>query len=216
MIKFVKTSLRFTKEYYALCDIDLSVQAGEKVALVGELESGKTSLLRVLAGLEKSYTGEVFVDDRELKSLDYKYDLQVGYLPFNAIFFNKKTVCENMMYAINLRNKDISEMEKNEKISEALEKVGMVYLKDIRIYMLSFYEKLMVSFARLLLRNIDYLLVDNVLGELNDEQKTQFKSVLKNYFNDANITCIIASESLSYVEDMGLRIVNMKAGCIQN
>ena len=53
MIKIKNLFLRYTREFYALYDVSIDVEEGESVALVGEDESGKTSLLRILAKLEK-------------------------------------------------------------------------------------------------------------------------------------------------------------------
>ena len=61
MIRVKNLCLKYTKEYYALFDVSFDVKKGESVALLGEECSGKTSMLRVLAGLETANSGEVYV-----------------------------------------------------------------------------------------------------------------------------------------------------------
>ena len=105
MIKLVNLCLKFTKEYYALYNINISIEDGEKICLLGQTESGKTSILRTIAGLEKEYTGEAFINNQEIKNIDFKYDVNLAYLPKQSVFFLNKTVAYNLEYAIKLRDK---------------------------------------------------------------------------------------------------------------
>ena len=104
MIKLVNLCLKFTKEYYALLNINITVDKGERVCIFGQSESGKTSILRTIAGLEKEYTGEAFINNKEVKTIDFKYDVNLAYLPKQSVFFNNKTVAYNLEYAIKLRD----------------------------------------------------------------------------------------------------------------
>ena len=71
MINLTNLCLKFTKEYYALYNINLTIEKGERVCLFGQSESGKTSILRTLAGLEKEYTGDAFINNKDLKTIVY-------------------------------------------------------------------------------------------------------------------------------------------------
>ena len=92
MIRVKNLCLKYTKEYYALYDVSFEVKKGESVALFGEEYSGKTSMLRVLAGLEDPNSGEVYVKDVPLKKIDFSCDVEMGYIPATPVFFPKKTV----------------------------------------------------------------------------------------------------------------------------
>ena len=63
MIEIKNLYLKYIREYYALCDINLKVQKGESLALIGDEGSGKTTLLRVLAKLEKYDRGEIYLKE---------------------------------------------------------------------------------------------------------------------------------------------------------
>ena len=73
MIEIKNLYLSFTKEYDALHNISLSVKDGQKVALIGDADSGKTMLLRTLAGLEKFESGEVLIKNFNIKSSSTLY-----------------------------------------------------------------------------------------------------------------------------------------------
>ena len=87
MIEVKNLYLKYIREYYALYNINLKIEDGDVVGFVGEQHSGRTTLLRVIAGLEQYDSGEVFINDRELKSLSFKTDASLGYVPENPVFF---------------------------------------------------------------------------------------------------------------------------------
>ena len=68
MISLNKVFVKYTKEFYALSNISLNILPDEVVALVGPKDSGKTSLLRLLAGLEKHEKGEIYVKDISIEN----------------------------------------------------------------------------------------------------------------------------------------------------
>ena len=80
MIKIENLFLAYNKEYYALYDINLEFQKGDKVALVGEEGSGKTSLLRAVAGLEKIAKGNILINNVPVQKIDFAHDISVGYV----------------------------------------------------------------------------------------------------------------------------------------
>ncbi|MBO7508495.1 MAG: ATP-binding cassette domain-containing protein, partial [Clostridia bacterium] len=92
MIEIKNLYLSFTKEYYALKNINLDVADGEKVALIGETDSGKTMLLRVLAKLEKYKSGEIYIKNINIKKINFKQDIQVGFVPRSFVFLENKTL----------------------------------------------------------------------------------------------------------------------------
>ena len=66
MLRVKNLYLRYTREFYALYNINMEIADNERVAFVGEDESGKTSLLRIFSKLEKLTKGEVFIKDKNL------------------------------------------------------------------------------------------------------------------------------------------------------
>ena len=111
MISFINVFVKYTKEFFALSNINLKVEKGEKVALLGPVDSGKTCFLRLLAGLEKPTKGEIYLKDIPIEKIDYQTDISLGFIPYKANFFDKKTVYENLKYVLKIRKFDKSQIE---------------------------------------------------------------------------------------------------------
>jgi ABC-type multidrug transport system ATPase subunit len=197
MILVKNLYLRYIREYYALSDISLQIKKGQKVAFLGANGSGKTSLIRVLAKLEQPTSGEIFIKAMPLNKISYKTDLSVGYLPVLPIYLKKKTVAENFAYILKQYKTPKTEIES--KINKALENFDALSLKDKMFDSLSLFEKYIVSFARLSLRKIDLLLVDNIFEKLNEEEILKMLKIIENTFlTDENLTFVVAT-SLSFI-----------------
>ncbi|MBQ8792464.1 MAG: ATP-binding cassette domain-containing protein, partial [Clostridia bacterium] len=166
MLKVNNLYLRYTREFYALYNINLDIADGEKVAFVGEDESGKTSLLRIFAKSEKLTKGEVFIRDIPIEKLDYKTDLVAGYVPACPEFLEKKSVYENLKYVLKIWGYSDSDIES--KINEAIIEYSLEKIKDTKVIVLSKEEKYVLSLIRLTFKNLDFLMIDNIFDDLNE------------------------------------------------
>ena len=214
MIKLVNLCLKFTKEYYALCNINLSIEKGERICLLGESESGKTSLLRTIAGLENEYTGEAFINGQEIKSVDFKQDVNLAYLPRQSVFFDNKTLAYNVEYAIKLRDKTSSPYEIEQKVDDVLTSFDLIQKKDSKVKELSDFEKYLLALARTTVRKVDILLVDNIFDYLNEEEGNLLLSKIKELYYNENDICIFSSEEESKVLKFEARVVKLNNGVI--
>ena len=139
MIEIKNLYLSFTKEYDALHNVSLSITDGQKVALVGDSDSGKTMLLRTIAGLEKFESGEVLIKNINIKKLDYKQDIAVGFVPKSFVLLNNKTVKENLEYVLKIRHIDMATI--NLKVLTALKYFGIESIQTLKVKDLSNYQK---------------------------------------------------------------------------
>lgn len=174
MLRVKNLYLRYTREFYALYNINMEIADNERVAFVGEDESGKTSLLRIFSKLEKLTKGEVFIKDIPLEKLDYKTDLSAGYVPASPVFIEKKTVYENFKYI--LKGWGYSDNEIESKINNAIITYSLEKIKDTKIKDLSLEEKYVLSLIRLSFRELDLLMVDNIFDKLSE---TTFEVVMR-------------------------------------
>ncbi len=177
MLSVKNLNLKYTKEFHALEDISFNVAVGESVALVGELNSGKTTLLRVLAKLEAPDSGEVYINKIPLKKIDYKTDLSVGYVPYCPSFLENKSVYENFRYLLNKKGVKPAEAEKiinNAIIDFSLEKIRDEKVRNIRKE-----DKYILSLIRLTFRPLDLLLIDNIFDEISDVYVDAILSMIK-------------------------------------
>ena len=212
MIEIKNLYLKFIREYYALYNINLTINDGDCVAFVGKEHSGRTTLLRVIAGLEKFDKGEVFINDRSITNIDFKCDTQLGYIPEVPVFFENKTVEQNLKYV--LEERKLGKNEIAEKINKALINFNIEKYKDIKIKDLDLYEKYLISFVRLSLRELNYLLVDNIFNKLTEEEGDALLALIKDIFVSKNITTIIVADRYEKVKSLCKTCVNFESGSI--
>ena len=209
MLSIKNLCLKYTREYYALKDINLDVAVGETVALVGEQNSGKTSLLRVIAKLENYDSGEVYINKIPLKKVDFKTDISLGYVPYCPVFLENKTVYENFKYILNKKGVKPAEAEKminNAIIEYSLEKIRDTKVKNIRKE-----DKYILSLIRLSFRPIDLLLVDNIFDDISDVYIEAILSMIKR-LKQPDTTVIIACTRPELADKIGKRKIYFENG----
>lgn len=212
MILVKNLSLKFTKEFYALYDVNLEIKKGEAVALLGEEHSGKTTLLRVLCKLEKDFTGEVYIKNIPLKKVDFSLDVNMGYIPAAPVFFEKKTVYQNLQAL--LKSRKINKSQREEKINKLLIEYNLEKFRDEKVKNLSLFEKYILSIARLSLREIELVLIDNIFEKLSQEEYEKICELIKKQFLQNKVTTVIATTSPSVAKDLTKRTIKFKLGSI--
>ncbi len=209
MLSVKNLNLKFTKEFYALEDVNLDIDDGESVAFVGEQESGKTTLLRVLAKLEDFDSGEIYFNHIPIKKVDFRTDINVGYVPYCPVFIENKTVYENFRYILNKKGYKPAEAEKminNAIIEYSIEKIINEKVKNIRKE-----DKYILSLIRLSFRKLDLLLVDNIFDEISDVYIDAILSMIKK-LKDANTTLILTCTRPEIAEKICRRKIYFEHG----
>ncbi|MBQ8909334.1 MAG: ABC transporter ATP-binding protein [Clostridia bacterium] len=211
MLKVNNLFLRYTREFYALYNINMEIADGEKVAFVGEDESGKTSLLRIFAKSEKLTKGEVYIRDIPLEKLDYKTDLVAGYVPAHPEFLEKKTVYDNLKYVLKIWGYSESEMES--KINDTIIEYSLEKIKDTKVKDLTKEEKYVLSLIRLTFKNLDFLMVDNIFDDLNETTLEVIISLI-NQLASKHTTLIVATKKEWIADKLCNRKIYFKYGSI--
>ena len=201
----------FFREYYALYDINLNIEDGEAVAFVGEDESGKTSLLRVLAKLEKATKGEVYIRGIPLEKVNFRTDLQAGYVPATPVFLEKKSVYENFKYI--LKGWGLTESEIENKINNVIIEFAIEKIKDTKIKDLSLEEKYVLSLIRLSLRELDLLMVDNIFDKLSEATMEVVVDLIKK-LKTKKTTLIVATTKAEIAQKFAKKMIYFKNGSI--
>ena len=214
MIKVKNVCLKYTKEYFAIYDINLEIKKGESVALLGQENSGKTTILRVLAGLEKIDSGEVYIKDISLKKIDFSCDVNMGYIPSTPVFFPKKTVYDNLKYI--LKTRKFSKKETEDKINELLINYNLEKIRDEKVCNLTLYQQYVLSFARLAFRKLEIILVDNIFEKLSEEELDNIQGIIAKEYIKNNVTTIIATTSEKIAKLLSKRIIKFKLGSIED
>jgi len=160
MIETKNLTLNYIKEFSALCNINLKIEDKSKIAFIGDSESGKTTLIRSLCGLEKITSGEIYLNNTNLKNINFKKDINLIYVSTNPVFFNNKSVYYNLAYPLKLRG--FPQITINQKINRALDNLGIEGLKETKIKNLNNNEKQIVNIARSLTREAEIYLIDDI------------------------------------------------------
>lgn len=213
MITTKNLYLSYTKEYYTLNNINIDIADNEKVVLYGEKESGKSSLIRILAGIEKATKGNVYLDNTDISKVDFKSGIHLGYVGSTGVFLNNKTVAKNLEYVLKIR-KEIKEVITS-KVANALIRYNLEGIADRKVKDLNAYEKIKVSLARLSLRKIDILLIDDIFTDLDKKELDEIKEYVKAIVSSADITSLIATSNKKLVEYFGGRCITIKFGSIE-
>ena len=212
MIEVKDLYLKYIREYYALYNINLKVQEGECVALTGLKHSGRTTLLRAIAGLEKYDKGEIFINGREVRNIDFSTDIELGYVPATPVFFENKAVYENLKYVLQERKVNKNDIEL--KMNQVLIDFKIEKYRNIKIQDLDLYEKYLISFVRLSMRNLKVLLVDDIFDNLNEEESNAFVNLIKDLFLSKNVTTILVCDNYNKVKDICSREIHFTSGSI--
>lgn len=213
MIVFSNVFLKYTKEFYALNDVSFKAEKNQVIALYGPVDSGKTCILRILAGLEKQTKGEVYLKDIPIEKVDYLNDVSMGYIPYKSNFFEKKTVYDNLKYVLKIRG--ISEAEQEAMINKALIDFRIENLKDEKVYRLSLYQKYLLSVVRLSFRKLEVVLIDNIFEELQPEEKKKLLSLFKKQFVKNGSVVIYATSDEEIAKSISTDIIKIRNGTIE-
>jgi len=210
-------SLDQVHKYYGknhvLKGVDLKVEAGEVVSIIGRSGSGKSTLLRCMNGLEEYQKGAVIVDNQSVENDDYKLRLlsrSVGMVFQNFNLFPHMTVGENVMLATKLVMKK-SSAESKTLAKELLEKVGLADKFSAYPGNLSGGQQQRVAIARSLAMSPKVLLCDEITSALDPELVGEVLKVLEK-LKQEGMTLILVTHEMNFARDVGDRVVFMNQG----
>ncbi|MCI6006240.1 MAG: ABC transporter ATP-binding protein [Blautia sp.] len=200
---------RFTEEKGVLKGISLSVAKGEFITLLGASGCGKTTTLRIIAGLEVPDAGQVFLDGRDVTNLEPE-QRDVNTVFQNYALFPHMNVEDNIGYGLKLRRVPKSDIRR--KVSEMLELVQLSGYEKRRPSELSGGQRQRVAIARALVNNPKVLLLDEPLGALDLQLRRAMQVELKRLQKKLGITFIYITHDQEEAINMSDRIAVMNQG----
>ena len=214
MIKINHLSKKFGN-LEVLKDINLDIEEGEVVCIIGPSGSGKSTFLRCINQLEMPTGGTVQYEGRDLldKNCDIrKFREEVGMVFQKFNLFPLKTVAENVMMAPIL-TKHMNKAEAREKALELLDKVGLKDKADVYPHTLSGGQQQRVAIARALAMEPKALLFDEPTSALDPELVGDVLDVMKALAKEG-MTMLVVTHEMGFAKEVSDRVVFMDKGVI--
>ncbi len=212
MLEINHLYVSFTKDYYTLNDINISLDSNDRLVIVGSKESGRTALLRTLVGLEPIAKGEILYKNMPIDRVDPQNDISVGYLPANPAFLDNKTVKQNIEYPLKIRKENPTFYEA--KVNNALISFGIEYLKNKKVKELNYLDKIKVALARLSIRNIELFYIDDVFARISPIDRAPIIKNIKSMIKTNAAAAIIMTEEDEIASQFGYKRKYLKFGSL--
>ncbi|MBQ8533285.1 MAG: amino acid ABC transporter ATP-binding protein [Clostridia bacterium] len=195
--------------------IDLEINEGEVVCLIGPSGSGKSTFLRCLNRLEESTDGTIIVDgyeisDKKLNINKTRENIGMVFQQFNL--FSHLTVKKNIMLAP-VDRKKMKKPEAEKKAMELLERVGLADKADAYPHQLSGGQQQRVAIARALAMNPDIMLFDEPTSALDPEMVGEVLAVMKELAAQG-MTMVVVTHEMCFAIDVADRVIFMSDGVI--
>ncbi len=199
----------------AVDGVSLEVRSGEFVALLGSSGSGKSSMLNLIAGLDRPTSGSVIVQDRDLARLSRdelaKYRLHVVGMVFQSFnLIASMTLSENV--ELPLRFAEVDRGKRENLAREALDRVGLRARMNHRPSELSGGEQQRAALARALINRPQLLLADEPTGNLDSHTGTEIMDMVREFNRELGMTVVMVTHERALAERYAQRMVFLADG----
>ncbi len=192
-----------------LRDISLEIAEGEFLTVLGESDSGKTTLLRIIAGFEHASSGELWMGEERLDRQP-PYRRRVNTVFQHYALFPHLTVEQNVGYGLRAAKRPASEIA--ERVSEALDKVKMAAYAKAKPSKISGGQQQRVALARALINRPRLLLLDEPLSALDANLRRQMQVELKFLQREVGIAFVFVTHDQEEAMVMSDRIALLRSG----
>ncbi|MCI1273357.1 MAG: sn-glycerol-3-phosphate ABC transporter ATP-binding protein UgpC [Clostridiaceae bacterium] len=193
-------------------EINLEIKDKEFIVLVGASGCGKSTVLRMIAGLEDITSGEIFIGDKCVNDVQPK-DRDIAFVFQSYALYPHMTVRENIAFGLKMRKVDKATIEK--KVQEAAEILDLGEYLDRKPKQLSGGQRQRVALGRAIVRNPKVFLMDEPLSNLDAKLRVQMRSEIKKLHEKLQTTFIYVTHDQTEALTMGDRIVVLNQGKIQ-
>ncbi len=214
MVEFSKVSKTYNDEYEALKNVDLTINDGEFVFVVGASGAGKSTFLKLIMREEVPTSGTVTINGYNLNKMK-KRDIPYFRRTMGIVFQDFRLIPDMRVYdnvAFALRVTGIKEREVRKRVTHALGMVGLLNKTQSLPKELSGGEQQRVAIARALVNNADLIIADEPTGNIDPAMSVEIMDLL-NHINKANGTTIVmVTHAHDLVRQYDHRIVVLKEG----
>ncbi|MDE7439901.1 MAG: ABC transporter ATP-binding protein [Clostridia bacterium] len=196
----------------ALYDANLETTDKEFVVIVGAEESGKSTLLRVIAGLDDVSEGEIFIDGKDVTEVEPK-DREIAMIFRNDTLYPALNVFDNMAFGLKMRKASPALIE--QRVKAAANILGLTEILYRKPKTLTSAQRKRVEIGRAVVREPKLYILDEPLAGLDNNLKAELLHVIINLQARMEGTFLYATKNLNEAMTIGTRIVVMKHGTIQ-
>jgi len=205
-------SKQFPGGAVAVDDLSLDIADGEFMILVGSSGCGKTTALRMIAGLEKPTAGTIRIGDRVVNEVSAR-DRDIAMVFQNYALYPHMTVARNLGYP--LRQRRVPRAEVSRRVSEVAEMLGLDELLKRRPGQLSGGQRQRVAMGRALVREPEVFLLDEPLSNLDAKLRVQMRAALKRLHGRLGVTTVYVTHDQVEAMTLGDRIAVISDGKLQ-
>ena len=202
-------------EVEVLKGIDLKIEKGEVVVVIGPSGSGKSTFIRCLNLLEEPTAGKIFFEGTDIMSKDTQANLhreKVGMVFQQFNLFNNLSVLDNITVSLK-KVKKMSEAEAKAKAMKLLERVGLTDKADTYPSQLSGGQKQRIAIVRAMALDPDVMLFDEPTSALDPEMVGEVLKVIQNLASEG-VTMVVVTHEMGFAQKVGTRVIFMDDGMI--
>ena len=215
MIKFNNVTKIYAPDTVVLQDVSFEIKDGEFVSIVGKSGAGKTTLVRLILGLEMPTSGEVYFNDIDVAKADsaqiQEIRRSVGSIYQDYKLLSNKTVYENVAYIMQVGGKQNEEIESD--VMKILEIIGLGEKINNFPNERSGGEQQRLAIARALVNHPDIIIADEPTGNLDPYNTYEVISILQK-INAAGKTVILSTHDKEVINKLGKRVITIENGRI--
>lgn len=201
---------------HAIDSVSLEIEAGDIFGIIGYSGAGKSTLVRLINALERSTSGSIEINGREITGLREKelrgLRLDIGMIFQQFNLFNSKTVWGNIEYPLIVAGTPVA--ERNARISDLLNFVGLVDKAGNYPDQLSGGQKQRVGIARALATSPSILLADEATSALDPETTQEVLALLRRVNEEFGTTIVVITHEMDVIRSIAHKVAVMDAGRI--
>lgn len=217
MIRFINASKRYSSGFDALQNVNFHMAAGEMAFLTGHSGAGKSSLLKLIALLERSSRGQVIINNQNLAKISRRripyFRRNIGIIFQDHQLLFDRTVYDNV--ALPLIIAGFSHRDIGKRVRAALDKVGLLNKEKKYPITLSGGEQQRVGIARAVVNKPPLILADEPTGNLDPELSAEIMGLFRD-FSDVGVTVLVATHDLALISQLPYRMLTLKNGKLIN
>ena len=196
----------------AVRDFNLNIGDGEFMVFVGASGCGKTTTLRMIAGLESISKGEILIDDKVVNNLSPR-QRNIAMVFQNYALYPNLSLFENMAFGLRLRK--MEKYQINELVNQKAKKLEIDHLLDRLPKDVSGGQRQRVALGRAIVRDPSVFLMDEPLSNLDAKMRVQMRSEIIRLHQELGTTTVYVTHDQTEAMTMGDRIVVMNGGVMQ-